>query len=380
MAKRERTKRAPARKQKSATPADEPVVVIIDSTADEGTVAPVPAPEPESALAPDQAGHDVDPAGPAPAADEPIAMSEVPGLSMTLAEEDPAGQDDAAEPPVSSEVKAIVEAMIFASPEPLTAKALFKLLDSEPREEVQRALDALHRDYAPPRGLQLVDIAGGFQIVTRTDLHEWVRRLFHERKSTKLSVQALESLAVVAYRQPVTAAEITEIRGVNASGVLSTLIERKLIKIAGRKPVVGRPFLYATTREFLMRFGLNDLSDLPKVEDMAEVLGFDLQGMLGEPTPSDQMLPLDLPADEAVSTMAEEAAAAAPAPDSEDAAAEAAAEAVASHDLERSAPRHDVDDAPDAPPAVDDQTEFPDEESPDEEPPDEEPPGGETRH
>ena len=357
MAKRERTKRAPARKRKSATLADEPVVVILDPMAAGGAAtsaaaseaAPAsaaeseagPAPEADglpSASAPDQAGPDADPARLAPAADEPIAMSDVPGLSMTLAEEGPAGQDDEAEPPVSSEVKAIVEAMIFASPEPLTAKALFKLLDSEPREEVQRALDALHRDYAPPRGLQLVDIAGGFQIVTRTDLHEWVRRLFHERKSTKISVQALESLAVVAYRQPVTAAEITEIRGVNASGVLATLIERKLIKIAGRKPVVGRPFLYATTREFLMRFGLNDLSDLPKVEDMAEVLGFDLQGMLGEATPADQLLPLDLPGDEAAPTTPDGSVADA---GSEDAAAEAAAEAVASRDLEMSAPPDD---------------------------------------
>ena len=369
MAKRERTKRAPARKRKSATLADEPVVVILDpmaaggaatsaaaseaapASAAESEAGPAPAsaaeseagPAPEadglpSASAPDQAGPDADPARLAPAADEPIAMSDVPGLSMTLAEEGPAGQDDEAEPPVSSEVKAIVEAMIFASPEPLTAKALFKLLDSEPREEVQRALDALHRDYAPPRGLQLVDIAGGFQIVTRTDLHEWVRRLFHERKSTKISVQALESLAVVAYRQPVTAAEITEIRGVNASGVLATLIERKLVKIAGRKPVVGRPFLYATTREFLMRFGLNDLSDLPKVEDMAEVLGFDLQGMLGEPTPSDQLLPLDLADDEAAPTTPDAWVADA---GSEDAAAEAAAEAVASRDLEMSAPPDD---------------------------------------
>ena len=104
---------------------------------------------------------------------------------------------------------------MFASPEPLTPKALFKLLDSEPREDVERALASLKADYRPERGLQIVEIAGGLQIVTRTDLHEWVRRLFHERKTSKLSVQALETLAVVAYRQPVTAAEITEIRGVN---------------------------------------------------------------------------------------------------------------------------------------------------------------------
>jgi segregation and condensation protein B len=227
---------------------------------------------------------------------EPVPLAEVPGMAMHLADQGPAEQAAApapAEPPVSTELKAIIEALVFASPEPLTPKALFKLLDSEPREDVERALASLKADYRPERGLQIVEIAGGLQIVTRTDLHEWVRRLFHERKTTKLSVQALETLAVVAYRQPVTAAEITEIRGVNTSGVLGTLIERKLVKIAGRKPVVGRPFLYATTREFLMRFGLNDLTDLPRVEDMAEVLGFEIPG-LSEAGPSEQLLPLDV--------------------------------------------------------------------------------------
>ena len=102
-----------------------------------------------------------------------------------------------------------------------------------------------------------------------------MRRLFHERTTQKLSVQALETLAVIAYKQPITAAEINEIRGVNTSGVLKTLLERHLVKIVGRKQVVGRPFLYATTKEFLIRFGLNDLTDLPKVEDMAEALGFE---------------------------------------------------------------------------------------------------------
>jgi len=99
--------------------------------------------------------------------------------------------------------------------------------------------------------------------------------LFHERTTQKLSVQALETLAVIAYKQPVTAMEIAEIRGVNTSGVIGTLLERSLVKISGRKQVVGRPFLYSTTREFLDRFGLKDLTDLPKVEDMADALGFE---------------------------------------------------------------------------------------------------------
>ena len=195
----------------------------------------------------------------------------------------------------TAELKAILEALIFASPEPLTPKAMFKLLDAEPQEDVQVALAGLKQDYERAGGLQLVEVAGGYQIVTRPDLHDWVRRLFHERTTQKLSVQALETLAVIAYKQPITALEITDVRGVNTAGVLSTLLERHLIKIVGRKRVVGRPFLYATTKEFLIRFGLNDLSDLPKVEDMAEALGFEPPALLVEQTPTEEMLPLDEP-------------------------------------------------------------------------------------
>ncbi|TAK13520.1 MAG: SMC-Scp complex subunit ScpB [Acidobacteria bacterium] len=182
-----------------------------------------------------------------------------------------------------SDLKPIIEALIFASPEPVTLKALLKLLDTEPKEDVEAAIAALRQDYDRPGGLQIVEVAGGFQIVTRSEFHEWVRRLFHERTTQKLSVAALETLAVIAYRQPVTAPEIAEIRGVNTAGVLGTLVDRKLIKIVGRKQVVGRPFMYGTTREFLERFGLNDITDLPKVEDMSELMGFDIP--LGEPTP-----------------------------------------------------------------------------------------------
>jgi segregation and condensation protein B len=184
-----------------------------------------------------------------------------------------------------SELKSIVEALIFASPEPVTLKALTRLLDGEPKEDVAAAIDAVKQDYERSGGLQFVEVAGGYQIVTRPELHEWVRRLFHERTSHKLSVAALETLAVIAYKQPVTAPEIAEIRGVNTSGVLGTLADRKLVKIVGRKQVVGRPFMYGTTREFLERFGLNDVSDLPKVEDMSELLGFDLPAGVGEPLP-----------------------------------------------------------------------------------------------
>src|SRR5712671_1677784 len=199
----------------------------------------------------------------------------------------------------SAELKAILEALVFASPEPLTPKAIFKLLATEPKEDIQAALAQLKLDYERPGGLQLVEVAGGYQIVTRQDLHDWVRRLFHERTTQKLTVQALETLAVIAYRQPITAAEITDVRGVNTSGVLNTLLERHLIKIVGRKPVVGRPFMYATTKEFLIRFGLNDLTDLPQLEDMAEALGLEAP-ILVEQSPREDDLPLAEPDSEAI--------------------------------------------------------------------------------
>ena len=207
-------------------------------------------------------------------------------------------------------LKPVVEALIFASPEPLTLKAMARLLDDQPREEIEAALAEVRESYLKSDGLQLVEVAGGYQIVTRPELYEWVRRLFKERTTSKLSVQALETLAVIAYKQPVTSGEIAEIRGVSATtGVLNTLLDRKLVKIVGRKQVVGRPFMYGTTREFLDKFGLKDLTDLPKVEDMSEALGFDL------PTPVDEgdgvTLPFEAPVEPLLFEEAELAAAAA---------------------------------------------------------------------
>ncbi len=192
------------------------------------------------------------------------------------------------------ELEAIVEALIFASPEPVTLKTLVKALDAEPREHVEDALAAVRARWRGREGgLRLIEVAGGHQIVTRPELSEWVRRLFHEHSKQRLSVQALETLAVVAYRQPVTGPEIAEIRGVGAAGVLATLVERRLIRVTGRKQVVGRPFLYATTREFLDRFGLNDLSELPRVEDVAEALGMELPAGGAGPHPIDEPLPFE---------------------------------------------------------------------------------------
>ncbi len=207
----------------------------------------------------------------------------------------PAGDDEAAARPrlELAQLEAIVEALVYASPEPLTPKMLMKLLSDEPKEDVQAAIDALVARYDQPGGLHLAQVAGGYQITTRPELHDWVRRLFHERNTQKLSVAALETLSVIAYRQPVTAAEVNEIRAVNASGVLSTLLERHLIKIVGRKNVVGRPFLYGTTKEFLIRFGLKDLADLPNMQDMVQALGFDPPALLMETPVTDEMLPLE---------------------------------------------------------------------------------------
>ena len=192
-----------------------------------------------------------------------------------------------------SQLKAVIETLVFASPEPLTPKVLYKLLNDEPKDDVLAALTAVKADYADRGGLHITEVAGGFQITTRPEYHEWVRRLFHERTTNKLSVAALETLSVIAYKQPVTAAEIGEIRSVNTSGVLSTLLERHLIKIVGRKDVVGRPFLYGTTKEFLIRFGLRDVHDLPKIEDMAQQLGFEPPPILMERAVPEDMLPLD---------------------------------------------------------------------------------------
>ena len=183
---------------------------------------------------------------------------------------------------MSDELKPVIEALIFASPDPLTPKMLFKLLENEPKEDVEAALEALKRDYDRPGGIQLVEVAGGYQIVTRPELHEWVRRLFHERTTQRLSVQALETLAVIAYKQPVTAPEVNEIRGVDSSGVFGSLLARKLITTAGRKQVIGRPILYKTTREFLMRFGLKDVNELPSMDEF-EKMASELEE--AEPTP-----------------------------------------------------------------------------------------------
>ena len=171
------------------------------------------------------------------------------------------------------EVRASVEALLYASGDPIPMRSLKKVFP-EARDLVNDALSSLKEIYEQPgRGLQLIEVAGGWQITTRPEYHERVGRLFDSPRPSRLSIQALETLAVIAYRQPATVPEIMELRGVRSAGVVRTLLERKLVKIVGRKKVVGHPLLYGTTKEFLVRFGLKNVRDLPQLKDMSEVFG-----------------------------------------------------------------------------------------------------------
>ena len=195
---------------------------------------------------------------------------------------------------MSDHLKPIIEALIFASPEPLTRKVLYKLLDDEPKEDVDAALEAVVADYARPGGLQLVEVAGGYQIVTRAELHDWVRKLFHERTTQKLSVQSLETLAVIAYKQPITAPEIAEIRGVTSSG--GVLVDPHRTQAhQDRRPEAGdRPPVHVRDDAGVPRaLRAERLNDLPKVEEMSDALGFELPSGLLEPTIAPSALPFE---------------------------------------------------------------------------------------
>ncbi|MGA7887084.1 MAG: SMC-Scp complex subunit ScpB [Acidobacteriaceae bacterium] len=155
------------------------------------------------------------------------------------------------------------------------ARIAQRAADREARDEIRRLVDELRSDYASPdRGLEIREVAGGYRMATRAEYHDAVRAFIKTLKPPlRLSLQALETLAVIAYKQPVTAPEIGEIRGVDTSGVLGSLIARKLITTAGRKQVLGRPILYKTTKEFLLRFGLKDLNELPSMEEFEKMAG-----------------------------------------------------------------------------------------------------------
>lgn len=181
------------------------------------------------------------------------------------------------------ELKGMLEALLFVHHEPLSVERLVAVLGQIETTEVRDALDALQLDYdREGRGLQLVERAGGFQLVTRPDYAPWIKRLDKTKAIPKLSRSALETLAIIAYRQPLVRAEIEEIRRVETAGVLRTLLERKLIRIVGRKEVPGRPILYGTTKDFLKQFGLRDLSELPPLREIKELGDSDQVSLLDD--------------------------------------------------------------------------------------------------
>lgn len=177
------------------------------------------------------------------------------------------------------EIEAALEAVLFVASEPLSRTRLLELFPEREREEAAEALAAVLERYAEAegRGIMAEEVAGGLRLVTRPELHTWLRRFFEASGRNRLSPAALETLAIVAYRQPVTGPEIQELRGVQSTGVLKTLLERRLVRITGRRPVVGKPFVYATTKEFLAHFGLRALDELPPLEEFEEAFGPDAE-------------------------------------------------------------------------------------------------------
>jgi segregation and condensation protein B len=165
-------------------------------------------------------------------------------------------------------VRAALEALIYAAEEPIATAELEQVLKDVPAEQVHAALEQLREQTnGGLRGLRLIEIAGGWRFETRPEYGPYIEILYHDKLRRSLSRAALETLALIAYRQPVTLPEISEARGVDCGAVIRGLLERRLVRIAGRREAVGRPLLYATTKEFLLYFGLNDLTDLPTLEE-----------------------------------------------------------------------------------------------------------------
>lgn len=182
-------------------------------------------------------------------------------------------EDDSAPYSVQSleERKAIIEALIYVSDEPLNAKTIAAVLKEE-EPVIDEAMAALAEEFNGRKGgLHLREIAGGWQFATRPEYHEHVRAFLKSRPSAKLSLASLETLAVIAYKQPITVPEILEIRGVQSPSSIKTLLDKKLIVAKGRKETIGRPMMYGTSKEFLIQFGLKDLSDLPSIEDFEDL-------------------------------------------------------------------------------------------------------------
>jgi segregation and condensation protein B len=270
------------------------------NTPDASPAEELPVPEPQAAVvdepAPDTAEAPVEPPleaeteVEAPAAETgapaETPVEGVPAEAVSMEELLP----EAAEPePVSIEdaqLRAVLEAIVYVAEEPLTLAQLAAALH-EPAERIRSLLDQLVEEFdKPEHGVTIREVAGGFKMATKAEHHEAVRAFVKSLKPPlKLSLPALETLAVIAYKQPVTAPEIQEIRGVQGAGVLKTLLDRKLIAVAGRKNVIGKPMLYKTTKEFLIQFGLKDLAELPSLKEFEEIRRLALSDEPATPAP-----------------------------------------------------------------------------------------------
>lgn len=201
--------------------------------------------------------------------------------AMVAEAESTEGESTAEEPEIElaapksdAERAAIIETLIFVSDEPLTTKLIAAVLKEPDKEAIERAVRSFAEEFNSRNGgLQLREVAGGWQFATRPEYHEHVRAFLKTRPSAKLTIASLETLAVIAYRQPVTVPEILEIRGVQSPSAIKTLLDKKLIVAKGRKDTVGRPMMYGTSKDFLLQFGLKDLTELPSVEDFHDLSG-----------------------------------------------------------------------------------------------------------
>jgi segregation and condensation protein B len=207
--------------------------------------------------------------------DQPTGLPEPPvPAEEPLSADDLLGVPDGApaEPLEETQLRAVLEAIVYITDEPLSLQQL-ATGSGQPVERIQPILDRLVEEYdRPEHGLTIREVAGGYKMATKPEHHEAVRNFVKSLKPPlKLSLAALETLAVIAYKQPVTAPEIMEIRGVQGAGVLKTLLDRRLIAAAGRKNVIGKPILYKTTKEFLVQFGLKDLAELPTLKEFEEI-------------------------------------------------------------------------------------------------------------
>ena len=238
------------------------------------------------------------PTSPSPRRTCGILTADVEETRESTAEAAPAEETRPRESSVRK-IRPALEALLFSSSRPVRESELAEALEGTP------AAGMAEKFAHKVRGIRLEHVAGGWRYVTRPEFDSLLRRFHEVTERSRLSLAALETLAIIAYRQPITLPEIQEIRGVNSASVLTTLLEKKLVTTAGRKPVVGTPFLYRTTRDFLVRFGLNELDDLPKPEELDEDLAATVEADASPTVPAAETFPEAEGSDSDVETAAE---------------------------------------------------------------------------